>query len=118
MLRNDLYHILSKETCEGGWQYRVALHPESAIYAAHFKGMPVTPGACLVQMACELASDATAVPLDVAEASEIRFLKPILPEECTELNVELAQDETDAARWAIRMLDGETQCAWMKLTLA
>ena len=27
---------------------RVRLLPESPIYAAHFKGMPVTPGACLI----------------------------------------------------------------------
>ena len=33
---------------------RVRLLPESPIYEAHFKGMPVTPGACLIQMACEL----------------------------------------------------------------
>lgn len=118
MLRNELYHLLSLEAREDGFEARIALQPESAIYAAHFKGMPVTPGACLVQMACELASEAAGRPLDVREAADIRFLQPVLPGQTAGLSFRLTQDPADPSRWAVQVLDGETLCARMKLTLA
>lgn len=35
--------------------FRIALHAASPIYAAHFPGRPITPAACLLQMADECA---------------------------------------------------------------
>ena len=117
MLRNDLYHLLSMESREDGFQAWIALHPDSAIYAAHFRGMPVTPGACLLQMACELVSEAAGRPLDVQEAADIRFLKPVIPGQTDGLCFTFSQDQTDPVRWNVQVLDGETCCARMKILL-
>ena len=117
MLRDDLYEITASETSGGVFVYRVALLPESAIYAAHFKGMPVTPGACLVQMAAELASAATGRKLEVSEASDIRFLHPVTPGEISSLDFRLVPDAADPARWSVQVLSGETLCARMKLSM-
>ncbi len=43
----------------------IRLLPDSPIYEAHFKGMPVTPGACIIQMACELVGASVGKVLDV-----------------------------------------------------
>jgi len=118
MLRNDLYRLLSVTGSDGNYEARIKLCPESAIYAAHFKEMPVTPGACLVEMACELASEASGVKLDVSEASDIRFLIPVLPDRTETLTFRLERtEESRPALWNVRILDGEQLCARMKLTL-
>ena len=119
MQQNDLYRLLSVTGADGSWEARIALCPESVIYAAHFKGMPVTPGACLVQMACELASEATGERLDVCEASDIRFLSPILPDRTTGLTFKLERPAPGSpAPWIVQILDGDALCARMKITLA
>ena len=48
MLCDNLYTLLSLETTQQGCLAQIRLLPESPIYAAHFKGMPVTPGACCI----------------------------------------------------------------------
>ena len=98
---------------------RVKLLPESPIYAAHFKGMPVTPGACIIQMACELVSASVGKTLDVEEASDIRFVHPVLPGEITELEFQYSRplpvEQPDV--WSVHVVAGDTLCARMKLTL-
>lgn len=118
MLRDEFYQLKAVERFEGGGRIRVQLLPESAIYAAHFKGMPVTPGACLVEMACELAAELFGGSPDVSEASDIRFLKTILPGETTEITFELEGMAAEGPfPCQVRVLDGETLCAKMKLVL-
>ena len=118
MLQNDLYRLVSVTGSDGEWEARIDLCPESAIYAAHFKGMPVTPGACLVEMACELASEAAGEDLDVCEAADIRFLRPILPDRTTSLAFRLERPAPGLpASWSVQILDGEDLCARMKLIL-
>ena len=98
---------------------RIRLLPDSPIYSAHFKGMPVTPGACIIQMACELVGASLGKALDVEEASDIRFVHPILPSEITELEFQYSRplpvDQPDV--WSVHVVSGDTLCARMKLTL-
>lgn len=98
---------------------RIRLLPESPIYAAHFKGMPVTPGACIIQMACELVGASLGKALDVEEASDIRFVHPVLPGEITELEFQYSRplpvEQPDV--WSVHVVAGDTLCARMKLTL-
>lgn len=117
MLQDLLYSVEYMSATAG--TAKVRLLPDSPIYAAHFKGMPVTPGACLVQMACELISTTYGNQLDVAEASDIRFVQPIFPTEITELTFEFSRpfplDQPDL--WTVHVLSDDTLCARMKLTL-
>lgn len=115
MLRDNLYTLLSTQSDAGSFTAQVRLLPESEIYAAHFRGMSVTPGACLVQMACEMASLQSGEMLDVAEAADIRFLHPVLPDKIRELTLRLERGE--GGLWNVQILSGETLCARMKLML-
>lgn len=118
MLQNDLYRLLAVTGADGSYEASIELCPESPIYAAHFKGMPVTPGACLVQMACELASEATGAKLDLCEASDIRFLSPVLPDRTCRLAFKLERLAPGTpAPWTVQILDGDQLCARMKITL-
>ena len=119
MFRNELYELLSVEGSEGSFEARVRLLPQSAVFAAHFPGMPVTPGACLVQMACELASDVCGTDLDACGASDIRFLHTVLPGESDELSFRLegAVPADGPATWTVQVFAADTLCARMKLLL-
>ena len=98
---------------------RVRLLPESPIYAAHFKGMPMTPGACLIQMACELVGASCGRTFEMKEASDIRFVHPVLPSEITELEFQFSrpQPEEQPDVWSVFVVSGETLCSKLKFTL-
>ena len=115
MLQDYLYSLQSITATSA----RVRLIPESPIYAAHFKGMPVTPGACLIQMACELVGASLGRSLDVESASDIRFVHPILPGEITGLEFQFSRPspEEQPDVWSVQILAGETLCSRMKFSL-
>ena len=115
MLQDYLYTLESVSATSA----RVRLLPDSPIYAAHFKGMPVTPGACIIQMACELVGASLGRCLDVEEASDIRFVHPVLPSEITELEFQYARPhpEEQPDLWSVQIVSGDTLCARMKFTL-
>jgi 3-hydroxyacyl-[acyl-carrier-protein] dehydratase len=115
MLQDYLYTLQTISSTSA----QVRLLPESPIYEAHFKGMPVTPGACLIQMACELIGASVGKNFDVEEASDIRFVHPVLPSEITELEFQFCRplpvDQPDV--WTVHIVSGETLCSRMKFTL-
>ena len=84
-LLDNLYHITAQTTLPegegGGAVCRIALHPDSAIYQAHFPGRPITPGACMIQIVEELArqyfADAT---LHVRSITNLKFLALLEPQ--------------------------------------
>lgn len=69
MLEGVLYEVVSRE--EGSAAVR--LLPDSAVYAAHFPGYPITPGVTIVQMALELMGRR------LSGAKDIKFVEPVLP---------------------------------------
>ena len=69
MLEGVLYEVVSRE--EGCAAVR--LLPDSAVYAAHFPGYPITPGVTIVQMALELMGRR------LSGAKDIKFVEPVLP---------------------------------------
>lgn len=119
MLQNELYQLISAEGSGENFEVRVRLLPQSVVYAAHFPGMPVTPGACLVQMACELVSEICGSGLDACGASDIRFLHTVLPDETDELmfRLEGAVPADGPATWTVQIFAADVLCARLKLSL-
>ena len=115
MLQDYLYSLQSLSDTSA----RVRLLPESPIYAAHFKGMPVTPGACLIQMACELVGASCGRSFEMKEASDIRFVHPVLTGEITELEFQYSrpQPEEKPDLWTVQVLAGDILCSRMKFTV-
>jgi len=100
-LRNSLYEIASRQdTADGGVAYELTLHADHVIYRAHFPSLPVTPGVCLVQMACELLEDDLARPLQIVRVKNVKFLSVVSPVETPHITCTLrkiALDETDGS---------------------
>jgi len=80
MLLNDLYTI-EKWSIPKIREIRAALALNAAhpIFAGHFPGQPVVPGACQVQMVEELLSHVLDTTFTLVNAGQIKFLTPIDP---------------------------------------
>lgn len=73
------YNILSFDGGETGFSARIGLVADNVIYAAHFPGHPVTPGACQLEMVRAVASHAAGRNLEIETVRELKFLKPVDP---------------------------------------
>lgn len=89
ILENELYDIVSADT--ESRRFRIALRPESVIYQAHFPGMPVTPGVCMIQAAVELASRVPGIPANLREVVNAKFLAILSPADTPEADVTITR---------------------------
>jgi len=119
MFLNDLYRITSNEHVGEEHVITVRLNPEHRIYGAHFPGNPITPGACLVEMARELASVILQKDMLLKKADNVKFLKGIHPGEHPLIVFRLLITELENREWRVRtdILEGETIMTRMTLCL-
>lgn len=88
MLRNNLYYI-TQENHENGFSIRFdSSHP---IFAGHFPAHPIVPGACLVQIAEELAALSYGHSVRFSAIRNLRFNQPIRPDQ--EVTITIWQTE-------------------------
>ena len=117
---NSLYHILSKETGHDTVRYDIQLHPGHVVYQAHFPGLPITPGACIVQIAKELLEDHLRQPLTIKSVKNAKFLKAISPVDTPRIAFccgKIAADETASAyKVQFQVQHGDTVLAKLSLT--
>lgn len=76
-LNNNLYRITSADPAASS--YTLELIPDCVIYRAHFPGLPITPGVCIIQAAAELLSLHLGRELQLAEVTNAKFLAVINP---------------------------------------
>lgn len=82
MLLNDFYTIenwAESKTTAGEVRAVLVLNPAHTIFAGHFPGQPVVPGACQLQMVEELLSHVLDKEFRLVNATQIKFLTPIDP---------------------------------------
>ena len=88
-LRNNLYYIVAQE--EGRFTIRFdANHP---IFQGHFPGHPVVPGACLIQIAEELAGTLAGRTVHFTSLRNVKFRQPVTPD--TELTITINNDKIE-----------------------
>lgn len=108
MLQGELYNIVSSK-CDGpASSFTIELNPDSIIYKAHFKGMPITPGICLLAIATEL------VGKPLVGAKEVKFLAPVEPGSVTVL--EYSVNAQDLSSVDVKVSHDETVYAKMTLS--
>ena len=117
MLRGILYEIVQADDLGA----TVRLLPESAVYAGHFPGYPITPGVCLVQIALELIAEMAGqaghdeIIVRLVAAKNIKFTSPVFPGEGAVLRFNISGEGEDRS---VEVYDGEVLSAKMSLTLA
>ena len=80
ILRGELYKITGSNVETDNAAYEITLNRESFIYQAHFPGMPITPGVCIIEIATELLSDAVGKTLELQCVKNAKFLVPLIPD--------------------------------------
>lgn len=80
-LLDSLFKIIEHKASESGSEYTIKLDPEHFIYKAHFPGEPITPGVCILQIACELLAKEVGRELAVSTVKNVKFLRIITPGE-------------------------------------
>lgn len=70
-LKNSLYHIIDYSENS----YTIGFNSSHPVFGGHFPGHPIVPGACLVQIAQELAS---AQPFTAIR--NLKFRQPVTPD--------------------------------------
>lgn len=93
ILRNNLYKIISKD--EDAAVFEIELLPDCVIYKSHFPGMPITPGVCIIQIACELLEEYTSEKLQLTDVGNAKFLSVINPLETRMLKYTIKKTSGD-----------------------
>lgn len=84
MLRDSLYSILHSN--QDGYTIRFnASHP---IFSGHFPEHPVVPGACVVQIAEELAALTYGHPVRFAAIRDLKFRQPVTPDQDITISIQ------------------------------
>ncbi len=93
MLIDKLYTVKSYDAQSA----ELRLCAGNVVYQAHFPGMPITPGACLVQMAAEVASLCTAQSLQLVGIRNAKFIRIVSPTSTPDIlfKMEKTSENTD-----------------------
>lgn len=78
-LNDNLYTILDRDTGVDEVVYSISLLPSWPIYAAHFPGMPITPGVCQIQLVKELLEDYMNISLTIKGVKNAKFVSVLKP---------------------------------------
>ena len=97
MLRNNLYYIAQSN--QDGYIIRFdETHP---IFVGHFPEHPIVPGACLVQIAEELASLLCGHPMRFTTICNLRFNQPITPNQEVTITILHPKEKTFTFQFSV-----------------
>ena len=89
MLKNDLFTFTDLQEDGNIIRTIIALNASHPIFAGHFPGQPVLPGACMMQMVKEVLADYLGKPIKLVSASDLKFLAVVDPTENTPIQLEI-----------------------------
>lgn len=113
-LKDQLYNILSAGSDNS---FLLSLDRDCVIYKAHFPGMPVTPGVCIIQMASELLEELTGHRLRLTEVVNAKFIAVINPDDTPQITYRFTKiAETDDGL-KVAVIVEDTATLYAKLSL-
>ncbi|MGM9735314.1 MAG: 3-hydroxyacyl-ACP dehydratase [Candidatus Cryptobacteroides sp.] len=104
VLKDVLYRVIGIE----GNVATVGLIPDNAVYRAHFPGMPITPGVCIIGMCRELAEVMAGRQLKLKVAKDVKFTNLLTPDSDAPVTVEYTTfNETEEGLSAVATVSRE-----------
>lgn len=98
MLKDDFYKITTIQKENQSYTIMLTLNKDHSIFQGHFPGQPIVPGACLIQMLKEITEMVLDKNLLLKKADSIKFLRPIDPNEASNLQMLLNITEDDGIK--------------------
>lgn len=84
-------------------RFTVSLNTNDIIYSAHFPGHPITPGACIIQMALELTEKLVGKEMDIEEIKYVKFLNILSPMESPKVEFIFTKLEQSDSEVSVKM---------------
>lgn len=115
-LNNNLYNIINTDT--GKREFEISMLQDCVIYKAHFPGMPVTPGVCMVQIAGELLEELLGKKLSLKRVVNAKFLNVVDPSRTPRLIYafkKIEESEDGAVKITVHLEYGDIVFAKMTL---
>lgn len=97
MLQNNLYYIVHNEQNV----YTIRFDASHPIFAGHFPEHPIIPGACLVQIAEELAAATYGHPVRFTVLRNLRFNQPITPDREVTITINQQKENTFTFQFSV-----------------
>jgi len=97
---SDFFRIVSIEGAHPNFSAAIEFNSDHEIFKGHFPGNPVVPGVCMVQIIKHLLKDLLKKDFTMKQASQLKFLAIINPNENKTVQVDFAvlkQDTTEIA---------------------
>lgn len=116
MFEKVFYDTCSFERTEEGFRAEVELRIDHPVYAGHFPGQPVVPGAYTLRMLRELTERAVGCALYFDTMREAKFTSMLVPSEGLRVEVEATLHEK-VVRAVVRRADEpvlKLQATWEK----
>jgi 3-hydroxyacyl-[acyl-carrier-protein] dehydratase len=122
MLKDNFYTLIETSSdTENNYMCKIRFNASHEIYQSHFKGNPITPGVCIVQIAKELAEILNGHSLIISEIKNLKFLNVIIPHEFPEVDFQLTftlNEENKALRAKVLVFSGEMVFAKLNFSLS
>lgn len=90
MLRNSFYSILQSDQDV----YTIRFNSTHPIFSGHFPERPIVPGACIVQIAEELATLTYGHPTRFVAIRDLKFRQPITPDQDIIISIQKTTEST------------------------
>lgn len=84
-------------------RFTVSLDSDDIVYSAHFPGHPITPGACIIQMALELTEELVGKEMDIEEIKNVKFLNILSPKENPQVDFVFTSLEQSDAEVSVKI---------------
>jgi 3-hydroxyacyl-[acyl-carrier-protein] dehydratase len=120
MLENKLYIIEHKEEDGENITFTIRQNKSNEIFKAHFPGNPITPGACLVEIARELCEKHIGKSLKIRFLKSVKFLNIITPiaNEFLKFDISLSPADDNAFDAKIQIISDENVYTKINFKLA
>ena len=104
MLKDHFYTVTALSHQDNTIQAVLQLNSKHEIFAGHFPGQPVVPGACMLQMVKEILGEAKCSAYKLKKGDNLKFIAPIDPLMTPEVELKLTYKTMDAGLQVTAML--------------
>lgn len=117
-LKNNLFFIIGNSISDKDFEFKVRLEEDCAIYKAHFPQNPITPGACVIQIAKELFEEKNGCQVEIEKMNTVKFLNVMSPNQKREYIYHFSKlsQEEDTYKMQVEVTDGDVDYSKMSLT--
>jgi len=112
---HNYYRIINQTIGESSAEFQVELQEDCPVYAGHFPGNPIAPGACNMEMVRQCASITQGKELRIREMKVCKFLMLLQPHIHKVLTIQINWNDSSCTA---TILSGDKTAVQLKMILS